>query len=72
MTKHLLVPVDFKPESITALDYAIKIAEKIGADIHLLYVIEIESPLLKMVLTEELRGLIIEGARNKLEALSLE
>ena len=72
MAKNLLVPVDFKPESITALDYAIKIADTIEADIHLLYVIEIESPLLKMVLTEEQRGLILEGARKKQEALSLE
>jgi len=72
MAKHLLVPIDFKPESLAALDYAIKIADTIEADIHLLYVIEIENPLLKMVLTEDQRGLIIEGAKNKLEALSLE
>ncbi len=72
MAKHLLVPIDFKPESLAALDYAIKVADTIEADIHLLYVIEIESPLLKMVLTSDQRDLIIEGAKKKLEALSLE
>jgi len=69
MTKKLLVPIDFKPESLTALDYAIVIATSIQADIHLLYVIEIESPILKMVLTDEQKELIVEGAAKKMNTL---
>ena len=69
MTRNLLVPIDFKPESLTALDYAVSLAASIQADIHLLYVIEIENPLLKMVLTGEQRELIIEGARKKMNTL---
>jgi nucleotide-binding universal stress UspA family protein len=72
MDKTILVPVDFKPESLTALDYAVHVSQSIQAEIHLLYVIEIESPLLKMVLTDEQRELIVEGAGKKMDTLIAE
>ena len=69
MSKNLLVPIDFQPESLAALDFAVVLATSIQADIHLLYVIEIENPLLKMVLTKEQKGLIVECARKKMHTL---
>ena len=38
--KEILVPIDFSPFSRTALDYALPFAEKFGANISLLYVLE--------------------------------
>lgn len=72
MNRNILVPIDFKPESLAAFEYAITLGTGIQAHIHLLYVIEIESPLLKMVLTREQKGLIIEGAGKKMDALIAE
>jgi len=72
MSRNILVPVDFRPESHAAFNYAITIATGIKAHIHLLYVIEIESPLLKMVLSGEQKDLIIEGAGKKMDTLIAE
>jgi len=66
-SKNFLVPIDFHPESETALEYAAFIASKVGATLHLIYVLEEESPLLKLVLKDEQRDMIIRGAADKLD-----
>ncbi len=51
--QNFLVPVDFRGESEIALEYAKIIARKTGASLHLLFILEEESPLLKRVLKNE-------------------
>lgn len=65
--KNFLVPIDFRPESEIALEYAAFIASRIGATLHLVYILEDESPLLKLVLKDEQREMIIRGAADKLD-----
>jgi len=67
VSKNFLVPIDFRPESEIALEYAAFIASKVGATLHLIYVLEEESPLLKLVLKDEQRDMIIRGAADKLD-----
>lgn len=64
--KNFLVAFDFRPEASAALDYAIVVGSKIKADIHLLYVLEEESSMLKMVLTDAQRKLMQRGAKDNL------
>ena len=68
--RNLLVPVDFRDESEIALQYALFVARKISATLHLLFILEEESPLLKMVLKEEQRDMIRRGASDKLDELA--
>jgi len=64
---NILVAFDFRPESVAALDYALIIGKNIMADIHLLYVLEEESSMLRRVLTDAQRKMILRGARDNLE-----
>ena len=41
---NILVPTDFSPGSRLALDYAIRLADRLGASIHLLHVLEDPAP----------------------------
>jgi nucleotide-binding universal stress UspA family protein len=66
-TKNFLVPVDFCPESEIALKYAAFIADRVGATLHLIYILEDESPLLKLVLKDDQRDMILRGAADKLD-----
>jgi nucleotide-binding universal stress UspA family protein len=65
--QNFLVAFDFRPESEAALDYAIALGRQNKADIHLLYVLEEESSMLKMVLTDTQRKMIQHGARDNLK-----
>ncbi|MGA9115856.1 MAG: universal stress protein [Bacteroidota bacterium] len=40
MIRHILVPIDFSVHSKYALQYAVPMAEQLGATLHLLYVVE--------------------------------
>jgi nucleotide-binding universal stress UspA family protein len=62
-----LVPIDFRPESEIALEYAAFIASQVDATLHLIYIIEEESPLLKLVLKDDQRDMILRGAADKLD-----
>ncbi len=67
VSKNFLVPIDFRPESEIALEYAASVAAKVGATLHLVYILEEESPLLKLVLKDDQRDMIIRGAADKLD-----
>ena len=62
-----LVAVDFRPESEIALDYAAYVANKVGATLHLIYILEEESSLLRLVLKDDQRDMIMRGAADKLD-----
>jgi len=67
VSKNFLVPIDFRPESEIALEYAASVAAKVGAILHLVYILEEESPLLKLVLKNDQRDMIMRGAADKLD-----
>jgi len=67
VSKNFLVPIDFRPESEIALEYAAFISSRVKATLHLVYILEEESPLLKLVLKEDQRDMIIRGAADKLD-----
>lgn len=67
ISKNFLVPIDFRPESEMALEYAASVAVKVGAILHLVYILEEESPLLKLVLKDDQRDMILRGAADKLD-----
>ena len=67
VSKNFLVPIDFRPESEIALEYAAYIANRVGATLHLVYILEEESPMLKLVLKDDQRDMIIRGAADKLD-----
>lgn len=67
VSKNFLVPIDFRPESELALEYAASVAAKVEANLHLVYILEEESPLLKLVLKDDQRDMIIRGAADKLD-----
>ena len=67
ISKNFLVPLDFRPESEMALEYAASVAVKVGATLHLVYILEEESPLLKLVLKDDQRDMILRGAADKLD-----
>ena len=68
--QNYLVPIDFRDESVIALEYALLVARKTGATLHLVFILEEESPLLKMVLKDEQRDMIRRGASDKLDELA--
>ena len=67
ISKNFLVPIDFRPESEMALEYAASVAVKVGATLHLIYILEEESPLVKLVLKDDQRDMILRGAADKLD-----
>jgi nucleotide-binding universal stress UspA family protein len=69
---NILVAFDFEPESEAALDYALGVGKRIGASLHVLYILEDESPFLKMVITNEQRKLMNRGADDKLKKIIAE
>jgi nucleotide-binding universal stress UspA family protein len=69
---NILVAFDFEPESEAALDYALGIGKRIGASLNVLFILEDESPFLKMVITNEQRKLMKRGADDKLKKLITE
>jgi nucleotide-binding universal stress UspA family protein len=68
--QNYLVPVDFRGESQTALEYAQLVGRKTNATLHLIYIMEEESPLMKMVLKDDQRDMIRRGAIDKLDELA--
>jgi len=68
--QNYLIPVDFRGESQTALEYAQLVSQKTGAALHLVFIMEEETPLLKMVLKDEQRDMIRRGASDKLDELA--
>jgi nucleotide-binding universal stress UspA family protein len=66
---NILVAFDFKPESEAALVYALGVREKLDATVHVLYILEDESPFLRMVITNEQRKLMKRGADEKLKKM---
>lgn len=66
---NILVAFDFKPESEAALDYALGVGEKLAAIVHVLYILEDETPFLRMVITNEQRKLMKRGAEDKLKKM---
>lgn len=69
MKNNILVAFDFRPESEAALDYALRVGKKLSSTIHVLYILEDESPFLKMVITSEQRKLMKKGANDKLKEI---
>lgn len=65
----ILVPVDFREESIAALRFAVKIAQSINGEIVLMYIIEEQGFFTNMILTDEQREMINKSAADKLSAL---
>jgi nucleotide-binding universal stress UspA family protein len=66
---NILVAFDFRPESEAALDYALAVGKRLNAIIHVLYILEDESPFLKMVITGEQHKLMKNGAVDKLKRM---
>jgi nucleotide-binding universal stress UspA family protein len=69
MKTNILVAFDFRPESEAALDYALRVGKKLSSTIHVLYILEDESPFIKMVITSEQRKLMKKGAYDKLKEI---
>jgi nucleotide-binding universal stress UspA family protein len=69
MKTNILVAFDFRPESEAALDYAISVGNRLAAVIYVLYILEDESPFMKMVITGEQRKLMKKGAEDKLKEI---
>jgi nucleotide-binding universal stress UspA family protein len=69
MKTNILVAFDFRPESEAALDYALSVGKRLAASIHVLYILEDESPFMKIVVTGEQRKLMRKGADDKLKEI---
>ena len=71
--KNIIVPTDFSKLSITALEYAKEMAEKMDAKIHLVYVLEKTPPFLAMssfnVSEEEVMKSMEEQAQKQLKEI---
>ena len=67
---NFLIPIDFQPESETALSYALGIGRDLKATLHLVHILEDESPLYRMVLNDDQRDMIRRGASDKLDELA--
>ena len=68
-TNKILVPVDFSEQSLIALTQSYNLAQKIGAEIVLLYVIEEVNPMIKLMYKEfnEIRGAVEGNLKNLAE-----
>jgi len=66
-TSNILVPFDFGPEAEAAFTYAIAIAPIFDAEVHILNIMEEESPLLKRILTDQQREQMRRGAKEHLQ-----
>ncbi len=69
MKTNILVAFDFRPESEAALDYALGVGKRLAAAIHVLYILEDESPFMKIVITSVQRKLMRKGANIKLKEI---
>ena len=70
--KRILVPIDFSDSSISALDYALGLAEKFGAKLTLLHVVEpvyLESSLMNPELLEYTNQNRLAAGRDRLLGL---
>ncbi|MFC2080735.1 universal stress protein [Bacteroidota bacterium] len=67
---NFLIPLDFLPESETALQYAVGVGKTVHATVHLLHILEEESPLHRLVIKDEQRDMIRRGATDKLDELA--
>ncbi len=67
---NFLIPLDFLPESESALTYAAAIGKNLDAKLHLLHILEEESPLYRIVISEKQREMIRIGASGKLDELA--
>lgn len=59
--KNILLPTDFSNTSLSAADYAIELAVKYGAKIHLLHVLEKTPPILAIRLLDLSQEKIIKS-----------
>jgi universal stress protein E len=69
-TLNLLIPLDFLPESESALEYAVAVGKSLNARLHLLHILEEESPLYRIVISDKQREMIRLGASEKLDELA--
>lgn len=67
---NLLIPLDFLPESEAALEYAVEVGKNLYATIHMLHILEEESPLYRFVINDNQRDMIRRGASDKLDELA--
>jgi nucleotide-binding universal stress UspA family protein len=70
--KNILVPTDFSDPSKAALDYAVDLAEKLGAGVHVMHAFELPIvgfPDGTMVLTAEMASRIINAGQKALDDL---
>jgi nucleotide-binding universal stress UspA family protein len=74
--KNIIVPTDFSKLSFSAFEYARNLAEQMGAEIHLIYVLEKTPPFLAMrsidVPEEEIMKKMEEEAKIQLKNLASE
>ncbi len=72
MSKQLifLIPIDFLPESESALEYAAGLGKSLNASLHLVHILEEESSLYRLVLNDEQRDMIRRGAADKLAEMA--
>jgi universal stress protein A len=73
LPKTILVPIDFSPFSEHALDYAIALAEKLGAKVHLLNVVGIAPmgiPEVGVTVTAPLIDDMVAGNQGALDKLA--
>jgi nucleotide-binding universal stress UspA family protein len=71
--KSILVPTDFSEPSRAALDYAVDLAEKLGAEVHVVHAFEL--PLVgfpdgTLTITAEMASRIINAAQKALDDLT--
>ncbi len=72
LPKHILVPVDFLDTSTKALDYALELAEKVGAEVTALhaYVIPVVGfPDGALIATAEMASRILDASQKALQEL---
>lgn len=72
--KHILVPTDFSEQGLTALKYAVAFADRFGAGVDLLHVIEPIPPgaLLSYMPAQELKDDMQAAAEKQMEELHKE
>ena len=72
--RRILVPLDFSPGSLKALDYAFSLAEKFEASLILLHVVEPtvypDNYMLLPQAVEEINQNLVQAARERLESVS--